>query len=87
MEQSTNTAHGLTVGPITEKYVQALRSLVQSANLYLDAHRAEQGPAFDLEQANPELFEHFDKARAIIQAAIVDRAERYAEAAEEPEQI
>ena len=80
-------AQGLTVGKTTQTYVRALRSLVQAANLYLDAHRAEHGPTFDLEQANPELYEHFDKAREIIQAVIVDRVEMYAEADTEPEQI
>ena len=80
-------AQGLTVGTITATYVRALRSLVQAGRLYLDAHTAEHGPTFDLAEANAELYEHFDKARAIIQAQIVDRAEMYAEAAEEPEQI
>lgn len=80
-------AQGLTVGTITATYVRALRSLVQAGRLFLDAHTAEHGPTFDLEQANPELYEHFDKAREIIQAVIVDRAEMYAEADTEPEQI
>ena len=78
---------GLTVGTITATYVRALRSLVQAGRLFLDAYTAEHGPTFDLEQANPELFEHYDKAREIIQAVIVERAELYAEADTEPEQI
>jgi len=77
----STTGHGLTVGPITEKYVRALRSLVQAANLYLSAYTDEHGLTFDLEQANPELYGYMDKARAIIQAQIVERAEIYAEAA------
>lgn len=89
MDKTTHSteAHGLTVGKVTELYVRALRSLVQAGNLYLDAHTAEHGATFDLEQANPELYEHFDKARAIIQAKIVDRAEMYAEAAVEPVEL
>ena len=88
MEKTTHTqAQGLTVGPITAKYVRALRSLVQAGNLFLSAYTDEHGPTFDLAEANPELYEHFDKARAIIQAQIVDRAEMYAEATQEPELI
>jgi hypothetical protein len=89
MEQKNTPtqAQGLTVGTVTATYVRALRSLVQAGRLYLDAHTAEHGPTFDLEQANPDLYEHIDKAREIIQAVIVDRAEMYAEAVEEPEQI
>jgi hypothetical protein len=83
MEKKTNPENGLTVSKATEAYVLALRYLEQSKEAFLEAYRTDK-PAFDIDSANEELGEAYEKARTVIQAVIVERVQMFAEASARP---